>query len=151
MDTEVVSVRAGSATIRPSGLLLSLGVLAVLAVGSARAQRADWQIPPDAATLKSPLSPTPAILKKGRITFGSHCQRCHGPGGQGNGPESDSSHPAANLTDGSRAELNPDGVMFYKVWNGRKPMPSFKSELSKDDVWSVVEYVKSLRQPVTVP
>ena len=143
--------RAASARSRPFRLLLFLGILIVFAAGGARAQGADWQIPPDAANLKSPLPSTPGILKAGRATFASRCQRCHGPEGRGDGPESDPSHPAANLTDGSRAEINPDGVMFYKVWNGRKPMPAFKSELSKNEIWSVVEYVKSLRQSVTAP
>jgi mono/diheme cytochrome c family protein len=33
------------------------------------------------------------------------------------------------------------------VWNGRsKPtMPAFKSQLTKNDVWLIVEYVKTLR------
>jgi len=37
--------------------------------------------------------------------------------------------------------------MFYKIWNGRQQptMPAFKNRLSKDDVWAIVEYVKSLR------
>jgi mono/diheme cytochrome c family protein len=45
-----------------------------------------------------------------------------------------------------RATRNTDGVLFYKIWNGRAnpEMPAFKSELSKDEVWTVVEYAKSL-------
>ena len=52
------------------------------------------------------------------------------------------------MTDASRASRNPDGILFYKIWNGRKQpkMPAFKSDLSKDEVWAVVEYAKSLRK-----
>jgi hypothetical protein len=57
---------------------------------------------------------------------------------------------AGNFTDRMRVAFNPDGVMFYKVWNGRSTapkMPSFKSEgLSKDDVWTVIRFVNTLRK-----
>jgi mono/diheme cytochrome c family protein len=53
-----------------------------------------------------------------------------------------------DLTNGKRADRNPDGVVFYKVWNGRKKpkMPAFSAELSEDEAWAVVAYVQSLRK-----
>lgn len=126
-------------------------IAAVTALGRA-AQRENnpngWQIPENARQETSPVQPTPAVLKKGKSIFDTKCARCHGHEGKGDGPDSDKEHPAADLTDASRATRNPDGVMFYKVWNGRKEpkMPAFKSELTKDDVWAVVEYAKSLRR-----
>ena len=68
----------------------------------------------------------------------------------GDGPDAD---PDAtmdmDLTVAKRAARNPDGVVFYKVMNGRrKPkMPAFKEELTMDQVWSVVAYAQSLRKP----
>ena len=43
-----------------------------------------------------------------------------------------------DLTNAKRAARNPDGVVFYKIWNGRtKPkMPAQKDELTKDQVWA---------------
>jgi mono/diheme cytochrome c family protein len=37
--------------------------------------------------------------------------------------------------------------MFYKVWNGRKapPMPPFKTTMTREEVWTVIEYARSLR------
>jgi mono/diheme cytochrome c family protein len=106
-----------------------------------------WQIPPGAAAEPNPIEPTPAALAKGKDLFKSKCQRCHGATGRGNGPDADLDHPPGDLTDAKRASRNPDGVMFYKVWNGRpKPkMPAFKTEISKTDVWTVIQYVKTLR------
>ena len=59
-------------------------------------------------------------------------------------------HPPSDLTDGTRAARNPDGVMFYKIWNGRvRPkMPAFKTDVSREDVWTVIQYIKTLRKPV---
>jgi mono/diheme cytochrome c family protein len=107
-----------------------------------------WQIPEGAATEPNPEPLTAANLTRGQSLYKAKCQRCHGVDGVGHGPESDPDHPAADLTDGRRASRNPDGVMFYKIWNGRaKPkMPAMKSDVSRADVWKLVHYVKTLRR-----
>jgi mono/diheme cytochrome c family protein len=111
----------------------------------AAANAAGWQIPASAADEKNPLSPTPAVLKKGREIFVGNCQMCHGPAGKGDGPYGDPKKPPADLT----AAENSDGVLFYKVWNGHKDpmMPAFKTILTKDELWPVVTYVKTLHKP----
>jgi mono/diheme cytochrome c family protein len=121
----------------------------VMVAGSALAQQwgAGWTIPQGAETRQSPKPSSPALLKQGRSTFERSCQKCHGPQGKGDGPDSDARNPAADLTDPFRAELNPEGVMFYRVMNGKPPvMPAFKSQLSADEVWAVVAYARSLRK-----
>lgn len=107
-----------------------------------------WEIPAGAEKEVSPVTPSAASLKRGTGIFDTHCARCHGPEGKGDGKESDPNSPAADLTDSYRADLNPDGVMFYRVSNGKPPvMPAFKSQLSRDEIWAVVQYAKSLRKP----
>lgn len=107
-----------------------------------------WQIPPNAASEANPLAADDSILAKGQRIYRSKCQRCHGPQGRGDGPEADPGHPPGNLADAGRAARNPDGVIFYKVWNGRRQpkMPAFKTELSREEVWQVTHYVKTLRR-----
>ena len=59
------------------------------------------------------------------------------------------------ITDDLRNQLNPEGVLFYKVWNGHAiqlrvqidDMPAFRDKLSRDEAWAVVEYLKVLRTP----
>jgi mono/diheme cytochrome c family protein len=107
---------------------------------------AGWQIPAGAEKEASPLKPTADVLKRGKAVFDGSCQKCHGPMGKGDGPDSDPRSPAADLTDEFRVDLNPDGVMYYRIFNGKPPvMPAFKSQLTRDEVWAVVEYAKSLR------
>jgi mono/diheme cytochrome c family protein len=113
-------------------------------VAAARAQGNDWTIPSDAATLASPVAPNAAVLKRGQELFKSNCEKCHGPLGRGDGRYADPQHLPADLTQSSAAD-NPDGVLFYRIWNGKKPMPAFKSTLTRDEAWTLVEYAKSLR------
>jgi cytochrome c oxidase cbb3-type subunit II len=111
------------------------------------AQYAGWTIPAGGKDEKSPLKPTADVLKKGKVTFDANCQKCHGPLGKGDGPASDKDSPAADLTDEFRIDLNPDGVLYYKIMNGHPPaMPAFAGTLTKDTAWPLVEYVKSLRK-----
>ena len=109
-----------------------------------------WTIPADAAREANPVAATPDVLQKGEKIYRGKCQRCHGREGKGNGPDANPDKPAGNFTDRMRVAFNPDGVMFYKVWNGRAiqpKMPSFKSEgLSKDEVWTVIRFVNTFRK-----
>jgi mono/diheme cytochrome c family protein len=104
---------------------------------------AGWQIPKNAEQEQSPLATTAQLLKKGKDLFSSNCQKCHGPKGRGDGPNGDPDSPPADL----RASTAPDGIMFYKIWNGRKApvMPPFKSTMTRDEIWTVIAYAKSLR------
>jgi mono/diheme cytochrome c family protein len=126
----------------------TLGVCAlalILGIGVS-AQYEGWTIPAGAKTEKTPLTPSADIIKKGKSLFGSNCQKCHGPEGKGNGPDADPKAKPADLTS-IKTELNPDGVLYYKIWNGHPPaMPAFKSKLTKVNTWTLVEYVKSLRK-----
>jgi mono/diheme cytochrome c family protein len=127
-----------------------LAAALVMSIAGA-AQGGDWTIPAEAATLKSPLEQTPALVARGRTLFASRCRTCHGPEGRGNGPSSDPKHPAANLTDPAVAESNPEGVLFYKIWNGRKPMPAFRSQLTRDEAWTLVAFIRTLGAPSASP
>ncbi len=126
----------------------ALVVPGVLAQSNPASNPAGWQLPPDAKTLQNPLTVDEKVLASGKAIFKDKCERCHGPGGLGDGPDAD---PDAmmdmDLTVAKRAERNPDGVVFYKVMNGRrKPkMPAFKEELTTDQAWAVVAYAQSLR------
>jgi mono/diheme cytochrome c family protein len=105
-----------------------------------------WTIPAGADKEANPIKASADVLKKGKSIFDARCARCHGPEGKGDGKESDPASPAADLTDAFRADLNPDGVMFHRIANGKPPvMPAFKGQMSSDEIWTVVHYAKSLR------
>lgn len=135
---------------RIAGLAVALGCLGGAPARSAvQGDQSDgWQIPPNAQAEANPVAATPAALSRGKELYRGKCARCHGPAGRGDGADADLDHRPADLTDASRAARNPDGIMFYKVWNGRKKpkMPAFSSELSREEVWTVIQYVRSLRK-----
>ena len=132
-----------------------LAVIVILqgaSIAGAAAQYSGWLIPPGGKDEKSPMASVAGAAARGKAVFLANCVRCHGPEGKGDGPDAEL---AADLTDEYRIELNTEGVLFYKVWNGHAiqlrnevfNMPAFAGKLSKDDVWLVVEYLKVLRAP----
>ena len=135
------------------GVALSAAVIG-LAAGSpaqqpAAASKSGWTLPPEAETTKNPLTVDAKVLAAGKAVFKEKCQKCHGPSGKGDGPDADpDAQEDMDLTTATRAARNTDGVVFFKVSNGRKKpkMPAQKDELTKDQIWSVVSYVQSLRK-----
>src|SRR5829696_1872592 len=108
-----------------------------------------WTLPPDAADSKSPLKVDDNVLAIGKKVYTDKCQKCHGPKGLGDGPDADPDHAEdMDLTNPKRADRNPDGVVFYKVLNGRRSpkMTAQKDQLSTEQIWSVVAYVQTLRR-----
>jgi mono/diheme cytochrome c family protein len=119
-----------------------------VAAAEAPGRSQGWQIPEGAERERNPVPADAAGIARGQRLYKAKCQRCHGNDGTGSGPDRDPDHAPGDLTDAGRAARNPDGVMFYKIWNGRtKPkMPAMKADIDPNDVWAVIHYVKTLRR-----
>jgi mono/diheme cytochrome c family protein len=138
------------------GVVYAIGLAVVSAqqttsstMQTAQPKPGGWNLPPTADEEKNPLAGDPHAVAAGKELFMKTCKRCHGPGGKGDGPDADpDSMQDMDLTPARRAARNPDGVVFYKIWNGRtKPkMPAQKDELTKEQIWQIVSYVQTLRE-----
>ena len=87
-----------------------------------------WKIPAGAENEHSPLTVSPAVIAAGQKLFAGKCERCHGKQAKGNGPDAEPEYQKdMDLTVAARADKNPDGVVFYRIWNGRTSpkMPAF--------------------------
>jgi len=141
--------------IGPAGAILSM-LWALAAAGGAQSVD-EWEAPPAARALVSPLSPTnPEHARKGRSLFVKHCVTCHGDQGRGDGPSARlharrSGHPPRDL---SRPDIQTgltDGEIFWKIgagwrFGGRIVMPGLGDEMPPEDRWRLVLYVRSLLQ-----
>lgn len=132
-----------------AALALTGGAMAAaVSPGAAPQTTRSWNLGADADTKKSPVPATAQTLEAGKALFKDKCARCHGPGAIGDGPDADPDATEMDLTNPKRAARNPDGVVYYKVLNGkqRPKMPAFKDDLSEEQIWTVVAYVQSLRK-----
>lgn len=127
-----------------------IGATAIAAAGIPAAPQTarTWTLGEDADTKKNPLKADEKTLNEGKGLYKAKCSRCHGPAGLGDGQDAEPDLPEMNLTEPKRAPRNTDGVVFYKILNGRgRPkMPAFKDELTEQQIWAVVTYVQTLRR-----
>jgi mono/diheme cytochrome c family protein len=100
---------------------------------------------PDGRPLeRAPIAPTAALLARGRARFNVICAACHGLLGDGE------SQVATNMS--RRRPPSPhayrdvaDGHIYRVVTNGFGLMPSYAAEISVDDRWAIVAYVRALQ------
>jgi len=111
--------------------------------GSAK-KPSDWLAPPSATAVKNPVPADAASLATGKSIYMQQCQACHGETGKGDGPvAADLSPPPSDLTDPKMWEQT-DGSLFWKITEGRGPMPSYKSLLTDTQRWHVVNFIRTL-------
>jgi len=101
-------------------------------------------VPEQAKKLKNPTAPTEASLAAAKTMYLDHCAQCHGEEGKGDGPESPMYDvKPANFTDAHMMGEMTDGEIFWKISEGRRPMPSFKKRLTEEHRWQLVNYIRT--------
>ncbi|MDP4283313.1 MAG: cytochrome c [Bacteroidota bacterium] len=97
------------------------------------------------AQVKDPLPPLDSVQMKeaGRL-FNINCAICHGPNLNAQGPLATGGKiPAvANLTLAVYVKM-PVGTMFHSITYGKNNMGSYASQLTREQRWMVIQYVKS--------
>jgi mono/diheme cytochrome c family protein len=105
-----------------------------------------WAQESAAARMKNPVPATTESVAAGKQVYTRACAPCHGTSGEG-GPGNDLIPAAPDLTDGTWDHGSTDGEIFTNIRDGIGPdfnMTPFKDRLKDDEIWSVVNYVRSL-------
>ncbi len=107
-------------------------------------QKKPWKVPKNFVGLKNPSVITDSAMLQGKALYLSNCAPCHGTKGDGKGPANASISP--NPANHSAISMlnETDGTLFYKISEGRSPMPGYKDVLTDGERWSLVEYIRTL-------
>jgi mono/diheme cytochrome c family protein len=126
-------------------LFVALLALIVLSIVLGVTRRGQWNIPDEAKLRQNPVHGSPQALDSARILYDDHCERCHGKSGRGDGADATKfSTSPRDLTDNTRMSEQSDGELFYKISEGRKPMPEFKTKLTEEQRWQLVLLMRSM-------
>lgn len=91
-----------------------------------------------AAVVKNPFEGKAEAVSEGRALFSERCSECHGDGEGGTGPD---------LMDERWIYGSSDADLFETVSFGRKGgMPAWASDLSKDERWKLITFIRSLHK-----
>lgn len=113
-----------------------------------------WNVPPDANNLKNPVPMNSATIAAARELYVGNCQKCHGVNGDGKVPPGATyfySTKPTDFTNARRVDAMSDGEIFWKMTNGRKPMPGFKNRLSDEQRWELVNLIRVFAHPERAP
>jgi len=98
-------------------------------------------------TGKNPVAVTLDLLKHGQGKFNTYCSPCHDRAGTGAGivPQRVPAWQPANLMADRVVQFN-DGEIFHIVSNGRASMPSYRAQISVEDRWAIIAYLRALQR-----
>ncbi|TAL68533.1 MAG: cytochrome c [Bacteroidetes bacterium] len=125
-------------------LLMSATVLMLSA--TMLAQPKPWVVPANFKTMKNPVAKSDASNKAGLALYTKNCASCHGKAGLGDGVKARALKDFPG--DFSKADFQgqSDGDHFYKTKFGRSEMPKYEGKLTDDDIWNVVNYMRTFKK-----
>jgi mono/diheme cytochrome c family protein len=98
-----------------------------------------------------------ALLKRGQERYSINCAICHGAAGNGKGmvtkytmvAPTDLTGPG--IDDPANAAYRPDGKIYDVINHGWNQMGSYGANISVEDRWAIVAYVRTLQHAVKNP
>ena len=120
-------------------LAATVATTVVLGLGGSAWAQGPWETPAAEKAKKSP----GGTAANGKKLAETNCVSCHGAGGKGDGAAAPALNPKPADWTSPKVQTESDGSLFWKISNGRGPMPPWK-HLSDKDRWDLVAHVKSL-------
>ncbi len=96
---------------------------------------------------KAPMAFTDDMVLRGKERFNIYCVACHGVNADGKGKILFYKYPIppADFYNERIKNLN-DGHMFNAISEGWMNMPSLKAQVTVEDRWAIISYIRSLQQ-----
>jgi mono/diheme cytochrome c family protein len=108
-----------------------------------RAPPAYQPVPVAEARRPNPVKSTPESIASGQRIFSFDCVQCHGLAGDAKG-EVPKDLKLPDLTDAAALKDYTDGAIFYRIKSGHGSMPPEGNRVQTDQLWDLVNYVRSL-------
>jgi mono/diheme cytochrome c family protein len=96
---------------------------------------------------KNPAPATPNSIEAGHAIYQKYCQFCHGDSAKGDGRMAPEGSQPADLTTGKFKHGPTDGELYVTINEGIGPkydMDGFKGKMPDQDIWNVINYIRTL-------
>src|SRR5579859_1551845 len=106
---------------------------------------ADAKPASDAPKKDNPVKSSPTSLASGKKKFGQDCAMCHGKDGAGDGDLAEDMHlKLKDFREPAALKGMTDGEIYSIINNGKGKMMGEEGRLKPDEIWDVVNFVRSL-------
>jgi hypothetical protein len=95
--------------------------------------------------LSNPYFPTEENLSLGKRKFLTYCSPCHGNFGDGDSRLA-GQFPNPPTLHSDRVRSFPDGMIYHIITNGQNIMPSYASQVNRQERWAIVNYIRALQR-----
>jgi len=95
--------------------------------------------------LSNPYFPTKENLELGKRKFLTYCSPCHGNFADGDSRLA-GQFPNPPTLHSERARNFPDGKIYHIITVGQNVMPSYASQVTREERWAIVNYVRVLQR-----
>lgn len=95
---------------------------------------------------KNPLEVTMASLERGQERYNIYCSPCHSKIGDGRGIMVQRNYTPPPSFHEKRIREFADGYLFNVITHGVRNMPSYAHQISTEDRWKIVAYVRALQR-----
>jgi mono/diheme cytochrome c family protein len=126
-------------------LILLSSVVLILSI-TLMAQPKPWVVPDNFKSMKNPVAQSDASSKAGMALYIKNCASCHGKLGLGDGVKARVLKDFPGDFSKAGYQGQSDGEHFYKTKMGRGEMTKFEGKLSDDDIWNIVNYMKTFKK-----
>ena len=124
------------------GLIIA-GIISLTFLFAFAPQRKERIVPSDAEKEKNPITSDAASITAGKKIYNYKCYACHGSKGKGDGPKSAEFDSKPQDFTNSDFQKQSDGALCWKITKGNTTMPCFKRQMTKDQRWEVINYIRT--------
>jgi mono/diheme cytochrome c family protein len=110
------------------------------------AQPKPWVVPANFKSMKNPVAMGDASTKAGLALYTKNCASCHGKTGLGDGVKARTLKDFPGDFSKAVFQSLSDGDIFYRTKTGKGDMPKYEGKLADDDIWNVVNYLRTLKK-----
>jgi mono/diheme cytochrome c family protein len=93
-----------------------------------------------------PVPVTEQLMSRGQQRYNIYCTPCHGPQGDGNGIVKKYGYASIRSLHEKIVVTQGDGEIFNTITYGNKTMFPYGSQISIEDRWAIVAYVRALQR-----
>jgi mono/diheme cytochrome c family protein len=126
--------------------LLFLSATVLMLSSTLVAQPKPWVVPANFKSMKNPVAMADASTKAGMALYTKNCASCHGKTGLGDGVKARTIKDFPGDFSKVAFQSLIDGDIFYRTKTGRGDMPKYEGKLADDDIWNIVNYLRTLKK-----